>query len=129
MVVPTIGMTESAGVISIEPPAAPRTPVRAAVRAKDMILRGAHHVDPGMIESVLLRHPGVSMAAPIGEPDACAGERPVALVTLKPGSEGPSAVLGRPERVWGVEMACPEGLEPPTCCLEGSCSIQLSYGQ
>ena len=25
-------------------------------------------------------------------------------------------------------MACPEGLEPPTCCLEGSCSIQLSYG-
>ncbi len=26
-------------------------------------------------------------------------------------------------------LACPEGLEPPTCCLEGSCSIQLSYGQ
>jgi hypothetical protein len=22
----------------------------------------------------------------------------------------------------------PEGLEPPTYCLEGSCSIQLSYG-
>ncbi len=28
-----------------------------------------------------------------------------------------------------VFLACPEGLEPPTCCLEGSCSIQLSYGQ
>ncbi len=26
-------------------------------------------------------------------------------------------------------MVCPEGLEPPTCCLEGNCSIQLSYGQ
>src|SRR5262245_60468571 len=26
-------------------------------------------------------------------------------------------------------LACPEGLEPPTCCLEGSCPIQLSYGQ
>ena len=26
-------------------------------------------------------------------------------------------------------LACPEGLEPPTCCLEGSCSIRLSYGQ
>ncbi len=26
-------------------------------------------------------------------------------------------------------LACPDGLEPPTCCLEGSCSIQLSYGQ
>ena len=31
--------------------------------------------------------------------------------------------------VWKVHLACPEGLEPPTCCLEGSCSIQLSYGQ
>ena len=26
-----------------------------------------------------------------------------------------------------VQMACLEGLEPPTYCLEGSCSIQLSY--
>ena len=25
-------------------------------------------------------------------------------------------------------LVCPEGLEPPTCCLEGNCSIQLSYG-
>ena len=25
-------------------------------------------------------------------------------------------------------MAPPEGLEPPTTCLEGRCSIQLSYG-
>ena len=24
-------------------------------------------------------------------------------------------------------MACLEGLEPPTYCLEGSCSIRLSY--
>lgn len=26
------------------------------------------------------------------------------------------------------DMAIPGGLEPPTYCLEGSCSIQLSYG-
>ena len=31
--------------------------------------------------------------------------------------------------LWNGRMACPEGLEPPTCCLEGSCSIRLSYGQ
>ncbi len=44
--------------------------------------------------------------------------------------ENPLGVRSRP--CFGVvfeEMACPEGLEPPTCCLEGSCSIQLSYGQ
>lgn len=28
-----------------------------------------------------------------------------------------------------ADVACPEGLEPPTYSLEGSCSIQLSYGQ
>ena len=27
----------------------------------------------------------------------------------------------------GQKMARQEGLEPPTYCLEGSCSIQLSY--
>ena len=27
------------------------------------------------------------------------------------------------------QVACPEGLEPPTPSLEGWCSIQLSYGQ
>ena len=25
-------------------------------------------------------------------------------------------------------MVCPVGLEPTTLCLEGTCSIQLSYG-
>ena len=38
-------------------------------------------------------------------------------------------VLRRCELTGDVVLACPEGLEPPTCCLEGSCSIQLSYGQ
>jgi fatty-acyl-CoA synthase len=56
-------------------------------RAKDVIIRGAHNIDPGMIESVLLRHPSVMMAAAVGEPDAYAGELPVAFVSLKPGEQ------------------------------------------
>ena len=56
-------------------------------RAKDVIIRGAHNIDPGLIEAVLLRHPGVMMAAAVGEPDAYAGELPVAFVSLKPGAQ------------------------------------------
>jgi fatty-acyl-CoA synthase len=63
-------------------------------RAKDVIIRGAHNIDPGLIESVLLRHPSVLMAAAVGEPDAYAGELPVAFVSLKPGTqETPQALL------------------------------------
>ena len=63
-------------------------------RAKDVIIRGAHNIDPGLIESVLLRHPCVLMAAAVGEPDAYAGELPVAFVSLKPGAEAtPEALL------------------------------------
>lgn len=56
-------------------------------RAKDVIIRGAHNIDPGLIEAVLLRHPGVMIAAAVGEPDAYAGELPVAFVSLKPGAQ------------------------------------------
>lgn len=63
-------------------------------RAKDVIIRGAHNIDPGLIESVLLRHPSVMMAAAVGEPDAYAGELPVAFVSLKPGEHvSPEALL------------------------------------
>ena len=54
-------------------------------RAKDVIIRGAHNIDPGMVEEALLAHPAVSMCAVVGEPDAYAGELPVAFITLKPG--------------------------------------------
>jgi fatty-acyl-CoA synthase len=54
-------------------------------RSKDVIIRGGHNIDPGVIEDALLRHPAVLMAAAVGEPDEYAGELPVAFVTLKPG--------------------------------------------
>lgn len=56
-------------------------------RAKDVIIRGAHNIDPAIIEDALLQHPQVAIAAAIGQPDAYAGELPVAYVTLKADAE------------------------------------------
>jgi fatty-acyl-CoA synthase len=53
-------------------------------RAKDLIIRGGHNIDPAMIEDALTAHPAVAVAAAVGEPDAHAGEVPVAYVMLKP---------------------------------------------
>ncbi len=55
-------------------------------RAKELIKRGGHGIDPGMIEDALLAHPDVALAAVIGKPDAYAGEIPVAYVQPKPGT-------------------------------------------
>jgi fatty-acyl-CoA synthase len=55
-------------------------------RAKDVIIRGSHNIDPSTIEDALLQHPAVAIAAAIGQPDAYAGELPVAFVTLKAGA-------------------------------------------
>ncbi|MES2635548.1 MAG: AMP-binding protein [Pseudomonadota bacterium] len=54
-------------------------------RAKDVIIRGSHNIDPGLVEEAFLAHPAVAMCAVVGEPDAHSGEVPVAFVTLKPG--------------------------------------------
>ena len=54
-------------------------------RAKDLIIRGGHNIDPLAIEEVFFQHPSVALAAVVGEPDAYAGELPVAFVQLKPG--------------------------------------------
>ena len=60
-------------------------------RAKDVIIRGSHNIDPALVEEALLAHPAVAMAAVVGEPDAHAGEVPVAFVTLRPGAEAEGA--------------------------------------
>lgn len=55
-------------------------------RAKDMIIRGGHNIDPSLIEEALARHPDVVACAAVGMPDADAGEVPIAYVTLRPGA-------------------------------------------
>ena len=51
-------------------------------RAKDLIIRGGHNIDPAMIEEALMAHPAVAFAGAIGQPDAHAGELPAAYVEL-----------------------------------------------
>jgi fatty-acyl-CoA synthase len=62
-------------------------------RAKDLIIRGGHNVDPAPVEEILFRHPAVAFAAVVGEPDAYAGELPVAFVQLKAGAAADEAEL------------------------------------
>ena len=54
-------------------------------RAKDLIIRGGHNIDPMAIEEVFFQHPAVALAAVVGQPDAYVGELPLAFVQLKPG--------------------------------------------
>jgi fatty-acyl-CoA synthase len=49
-------------------------------RAKDLIIRGGHNIDPRVIEDALLSHPAVAAAAAVGRPDRHSGEVPVAYV-------------------------------------------------
>jgi fatty-acyl-CoA synthase len=54
-------------------------------RAKDLVIRGGHNIDPLAIEEVFFQHPAVALVAVVGQPDAHAGELPVAFVQARPG--------------------------------------------
>jgi fatty-acyl-CoA synthase len=77
-------------------------------RAKDLIIRGGHNIDPIPVEESLLAHPDVSAAAVIGAPDPHAGEVPVAYLVLVPGATATTGEL----RAWAREHA-PEPAAAP----------------
>lgn len=60
--------------------------VRITGRAKDVIIRGGHNIDPAVIEDALLSHPVVTAAAAVGRPHPITGEVPVAYVTTAEGA-------------------------------------------
>lgn len=62
-------------------------------RAKDLIIRGGHNIDPAEIEEALMAHTAVAMAGAIGQPDAHSGEVPCAYVELVDGGEVDGAAL------------------------------------
>ena len=62
-------------------------------RAKDLIIRGGHNIDPAMIEEALMDHPAVAFAGAIGQPDAHSGEVPAVYVELVAGTTATEADL------------------------------------
>lgn len=86
--------------------------IRIVDRLKDMIAVSGFKVFPSQIEAILYRHEAVKEALVIGVPDAYAGERPKAFVTLADGADvtGEQLMdwlnesLGKHERVAAVEV-------------------------
>ena len=64
-------------------------------RAKDLIIRGGHNIDPAVIEDALMAHPDVMFVGAVGQPDSHAGELPCAYVELRPGAEADADALRR----------------------------------
>ena len=79
-------------------------------RAKDLIIRGGHNIDPAVVEDALLAHPQVAAAAAVGRPDPHAGEVPVAYVALAAG-----ASVGEDElRAWASARVAEPAAAPKT---------------
>ncbi|MEO1919813.1 MAG: acyl-CoA synthetase, partial [Paracoccaceae bacterium] len=56
-------------------------------RAKDLIIRGGHNIDPAIIEEALAAHKAIAFTGAIGQPDSHSGEVPCVYVELVEGAE------------------------------------------
>jgi fatty-acyl-CoA synthase len=82
-------------------------------RAKDLIIRGGHNIDPKVIEDALLAHPAVRAAAAVGRPDRHAGEVPVAyVVPAGPGPFDETGLLAWAGTAIGEAAARPKRIYP-----------------
>ena len=81
-------------------------------RAKDLIIRGAHNIDPAEIEEALVQHPAVAVTGAIGQPDAYAGEIPCVYVELVEGAEASvEELMSHCEKTVMERAAMPKYLE------------------
>ena len=89
--------------------------VYLAGRAKDLIIRGGHNIDPRVIEDALLAHPAVRAAAAVGRPDRHSGEVPVAyVVPAGPGLFDEADLLGWAADTIDEAAARPKRIYPMT---------------
>ena len=83
--------------------------IHIAGRAKDLIIRSGHNIDPLMIENAMATHPAVALAAAVGMPDIYAGELPVCYVALRPGASATDDELhAHAQRTIGERPAWPK---------------------
>jgi fatty-acyl-CoA synthase len=81
-------------------------------RAKDLIIRGGHNLDPALIEEALMTHPAVAFAGAIGQPDAHSGELPCAYVELVTGATvSPEALVAHCHQHIPERAAIPKHVE------------------
>jgi fatty-acyl-CoA synthase len=77
-------------------------------RAKDLIKRSGHSIDPQAVEEALHADPAIALAAVVARPDNHAGEVPVAYVCLKPGLHAdPTQLLAACRQRLGDPVATP----------------------
>ena len=82
-------------------------------RAKDLIIRGGHNIDPRVIEEALLRHRAVAAAVAVGSPDPHSGEVPVAyVVPADPGQFDEAELLAWAGTAIGERAARPKRIYP-----------------
>jgi long-chain acyl-CoA synthetase len=76
-------------------------------RKKDLIISGGFNLYPSEVEQVLERHPSVSEAAVVGEPDPIKGEVVHAFVSLQEGKEASERDLIEFTRKSLIYYKCP----------------------
>ncbi len=82
-------------------------------RAKDLIIRGGHNIDPRVIEEALLRHPAVAAAAAVGRPDRHSGEVP-AVYVIDPDQFDEAELMAWARTAIGEPAARPKRMYPVT---------------
>jgi len=70
-------------------------------RLKDVIKTGGEWISSLELEDLILKHPAVAETAVVGIPDPKWGERPLALVVVKPGQDTDEATI----RAWLQDFA------------------------
>lgn len=81
-------------------------------RAKDLIIRGGHNIDPSVIEEAIATHPAVAFAGAVGQPDSFAGELPSVYVELVAGAKAtPDELLAHVRERISERAAVPKHVE------------------